>query len=247
MSDWKPGLSKPADIISRWLHDYVYNEDSQALRVTMDSPFAMDIVYEHGESINTGAGGYAGMVVGGYTTGTEEFQGLTFSDDGRLKVDADVTIQSVELAVEVDALDGDTIGIYGFQGGPGGQLRQVNVTPNGAIRTVPGFAGIETNYYNETTVPAGQTSTILVQTIATGTEFQILLLSASGEADGVFKVKKNGNTLSCKRNSWANRNVEFEFLYGFQLNAGDIITVEVTNINEEDFLYNANFYGENHP
>ena len=246
--DWEEGYSKPANIISKWMFDYVYEPGGVgggALRVTMDNPMAMDTVYSGGEIVDIVTPDYSALMVGGYTEGTGEFVGLCFDDNNRLKVNAEITIQSVNLEVEIDALDGDTIGIFGFVGGDTGTTPiGVNVTPDGAVRVVTSLNGVETTQYAEVSVPTGIETTVLTYTVPVATEFQVVQVDASGEADGDFVLKKNGGILTKKRNSWADRNVEFKFDYGLKLLAGDVISVHVTHANDANCLFNASFYGE---
>ena len=247
--DWEEGYSKPANIYTKWLFDYVYQPGGVgggALRVTLDNPLAPpDSIFNGGEIVDINTPNYQGLLVGGYTEATGEFVGLEFDSNNRLKVNAEITIQSVELEIEVDALDGDTVGVFGFVGGntattPVG----INVTTDGAVRVVTSLNGVETISYNEVSVPDGIETVVMTYTVPLATDFQVVKVDASGDADAKFRLKKNGSILSTKRNSWANRNVDFEFSYGLKMVAGDIIEVTVEQNNGEAFDFNASFYGE---
>ena len=256
MSDWEEGYSKPADITSRWLHDYCYNDGGTAngaLRVTMDNPMAVDVVYSGGEIIDVVTPDYKGFMVGGVVVDDTygplslgEFTGQTYDSMGRLRVDAEISIQATELDVNIDALDGDSASWFGH---PNGNILNtpvpVNVTTDGVVRVVQSFLGIETNLFNSASIPTGVETTLISYTVPAVTKFHVLLASCSGEADGVFTFKKNGAPMGRKRNSWSNRNVEFEFLYGLKMNAGDVIEVSVLHNNDASCQFDGNFYGEN--
>lgn len=237
--------AKPADITSKWLHDHVYDHESMAFRMSLDTPFAIDSVFENGEAVDTAPGGYKGMIVGGYTSGTNVFTSLTFNEDNRLRVDAEVTIQSVELEVETSALDGDTMGIYGFiNADPDSTPIPFNLTSSGALRTVPGFIGIEDILYSEEELEPDEELIVLNHLVTSGVTYHALNITCSGDSDGVFTLLKNGHPVSKKRTSWANRNVDFNYSYGFTLNAGDSLEISVKNIGDTTSAFNASMYGE---
>ena len=248
MSDWEKGYSQPADITSRWFHDYVYYEGGPgggALRVTMDNPLAIDVVYTSGEVMDIVTPDYKGFLVGGYVYTTGAYQAFNFDDMGRLRVDAEISIQATELDVNIDALDGDSVILFGHEDGfTGNTPIPINITGDGAVRVVQSFAGAETLLYNELSVPAATETQVISYTVAVATDFHALTIMCSGEADGDFILKKNGAVRAKKRNSWADRNVDFQFPFSFKLQAGDVISVHVLHNNDNACLFNASIYGE---
>ena len=90
----------PADIVSKWFNDHVYAEPVGALRVTMDTPFGADIVYKEDEFADPGI--RLGILTGGVDPVTNEYHAVRVGSDGRLLVDAAITIQDVELEVEIE-------------------------------------------------------------------------------------------------------------------------------------------------
>jgi hypothetical protein len=235
----------PADIISKWLHDNAYEPSLEALRVTGTFTANDSTVFESGEILDLSPGGYEGILVGGYHIDTDIFTPFTFSGDGKLRVDAEFSMGSADLEIEVDALDGDTVGVYGFvDGDEGSPPVGINVTSEGHLRVVLGYAGVETNSYFDMPIDAGDEEVLLSYVVPVSSTFQVLMVSCSSETDGKFKVKKNGDIVSCKRNSWSNRNIEFDFPYGFKLVAGDLLEVTAENLGDVTSDFNANFYGE---
>jgi hypothetical protein len=252
VSDWEEGLSKPADITSRWLHDYCYNNGGSvngALRVALSgSAFGTDVVYDGGSAVDIITPDYKGLMVGGYIYGTGEFTAFTFDADQRLRVDAEVSFSATELDVNIDALDGDSAGIWAYPDGNAANTPvPVNSTADGVIRTVTGFVGIETILYNEVSVLTGAETTVLSYVVPVATDYHAISIPCSGEADGIFILKKNGATIGKKRNSWSQRNVDFEFEYGLKFQAADVISVSVLHVNDGACLFNASFYGEVEP
>lgn len=235
------GPAKPADITSKWLHDHVYNRLAKSLRVTLDSPFSPEGVFDEGEI--TIPNERKVLFVGGYSYDTGEAVGLTFNDDGRLRVDAEVTIQSVELDVNIDAEGGDTVGMYGYRDGIESEPRRVNTNNDGALRIVPGFSRDMVNEFSELALPSGE-NTVFTWTVPATGFFHLIKLGAEGDTEGVFRVKKNGVTKAKKRNTWMNRDVNFNYDYGMGLEQGDILEVTVEHQEQTDQTFSAWIYGE---
>lgn len=109
---WDEDKSKPADITSRWLHDYVFDYGRKALRVTQEIG-GNDPTYQEGEA--TVPGDRSGIMVGGIKP-DDTFALAELTAAGRLKVDAEISIQSVDLEVNMDATD-DSVAIGDFTTG----------------------------------------------------------------------------------------------------------------------------------
>jgi hypothetical protein len=104
--NWDPEKAKPADITSKWMFDFVYDDVRKALRVTQELG-GSDPTYGEGEA--TTPGDRAGIMVGGIKP-DDTFALAELTADGRIKVDTQISIQDVELEVNVDALD-DSVAI----------------------------------------------------------------------------------------------------------------------------------------
>lgn len=234
--------AKPADIISKWLHDHVYDDPAKALRVTLDSPFSPDAIYKEAEYADPIT--RLGMLTGGVDALTDEFRALRMTADGRLMVDADITIQSVDLAVEIDVLDGDRVGVYGYVNADPLVPVPLNLTSQGYVRTLNVLNSDTKNFYGEGVFSAGTEQVIVSHTIPAGKSLNVLKVSASGDTNSLFKIRVNGTPLEAKRNAWTDRNVTFKYGQGFHLVSGD--TIEVTALHQDDLSlnFNATIYGE---
>jgi len=232
----------PADIVSKWLNDYVYEPNTQALRVTMDSPFGSDIVYKEDEFADPLT--RLGLLTGGVDILTNEYTALRLTGDGRLMVDAAITIQNVDLDVEIDVLDGDQIGIWGYEDGNTGSPIPINLTSEGFLQvSVVGNENMGI-IYDEGTLSGGVEHSLVSHTVTAGQEFNLARISGTGRTNGIFRVKVNGTTIETKRNAWTDRNVEFVYTKGLPLTAGD--TVELTVIHNQltSTPFSGTIYGE---
>lgn len=125
-------IAVAGDITSKWFRDNAYDTDTLALRVTMDSPFGPDVVYTHCEITNPST--RLGLLAGGIQKGTEEYKPLTVDDEGRLCVDAAISIGEVQLDVEIRAEDGDSAGSYFYIDGNVATPIPANALPDGRLR-----------------------------------------------------------------------------------------------------------------
>jgi len=98
-----PKKALPTDITSKWFRDNAYCEDVEAIRVCMDSPFGPDIVYTDCEITDPLT--RLGLLTGGIQKGTNEFKPLAMDENGRLCVDAEISIQDVNLDVQLTRKD----------------------------------------------------------------------------------------------------------------------------------------------
>jgi len=235
-----PELARPADIISKWLNDHVYESARRALRVTLDSPFGLDVVYAEGE--------YADPVdreglLTGAVDPSDNWRALTMTADGKLRVDANISITQ-DIDVNIDAEDGDSAGMYGYVNGDTDAVIPLNLDAEGKVKVVQSSSASTVVIYDEGLFNNTIEHVVISHTIGVGTSFSLLSIQASGHADAWFRIKVNGNTIAIKRNNWCERNVEFSFSYGLSLTAGDIITVTIKHSQLTSIPFNATIYGE---
>ena len=232
----------PADIISKWLNDHVYEPGVQALRVTMDSPFGDDVVFlenEYADPLTR-----LGLLVGGVDADTNEFKSLKFDDQGRLMVDASISIQNVELEVEIDVLDGDQIGIWGYDNGDTNFPVPANLTPEGFFKTT--IVGNESMsiHYDDGVFSGATEHSVVSFTVGAGQEFNLSKVTGEGRTDAIFRVKVNGTVIERKRNNWCERNVEFKYDKGLPLNAGDTVELTIEHTQLTSLPFSGTIYGE---
>jgi len=236
-----PLLARPADIISKWLNDHVYEDTRRALRVTLDSPFGLDVVYqesEYGDPLTR-----EGLLTGAMGP-LDEWHALTMDSDGRLRVDAKISLSTTELEVNLDATDGDTVGIYGFTDGNPGSPAPINIDSSGAIRvsTSPSIDAFV--LYNEALLDNAGEHIIVTYTVPTSANFSLFGIDASGHCDAWYRLKINNNIIGTRRNNWCERNIEFKYSHGLPLSPGDTITLTVKHNQLTSISFNATIYGE---
>lgn len=238
---WTDGLSKPADIISRWLHDYVYDHPARALRVTLDSPFSPDGVFTEDEFADPLT--RLGLLVGGVGP-DDHFHALNLTDDGRLMVDAVITLSTTELEIEVDTVDGDNVGMFGYINGDFNDPHPVSVTPTGEVNVSISPNKSMVTVYDEDDIATGNEIVVAAYTVPAGRYFSLVKVEASGRADAVFRLRKNADMIGAQRNNWCDRNIKFDYFYGLNCNPGDIIALTVYHTELTSIPFNATIYGE---
>jgi len=135
--------------------------------------------------------------------------------------------------------------MFGFIGGnPDSTPVPFNLAPSGALRVIPGFVGIEEALYNEEELEPDEELIVLQHLAVANATFHALCISGSGDADGIYTILKNGTPIAKKRTSWADRNVDFDYQYGFTFQAGDSLEVSIKNLGDANSLFNASIYGE---
>lgn len=233
----------PADITSKWLFDNSYDETAEALRVTLDSPFGLDSIYIEGEYVPPATG--TGLLTGGVKDSDNTFMPFQFTDEGLLRTDTTVSVSLPPgLEVEIDALDGDTIGIFGFvDGNTANPPVGVNVTASGVLRTTSSFSDNTISVFAEASLGAG-TTTVVTYTVPAGKTFYLLDAKGAGEEDANLRLQINSSTISLRKLSWTNRNVDFQYSGGLKLSAGDIIDLTVTHSGAASCDFNGSIYGE---
>ena len=101
-----PPKARPADIISRWLNDNVFDPTAEALRVTLNSASG-DPIYLDGELTNDPTR-YGNLI--GAIKSDDTFHALKMTDADRLMVDAELSLQDIDLEVNLDAAN-DSVAI----------------------------------------------------------------------------------------------------------------------------------------
>jgi len=236
-----PILAHPADITSRWFFDNVYEVGDKALRVTLDSPFGIDVLYQEAEFADplTREGFLFGAV-----DDDDKWRSLHITDDGRLKVDAEISLSTAELDVELSALDGDNVGIFGYVDGNINNPIPLNLTSNGEIKVVSVLSPDTGLVYDEGIFAAGPEHVVTTYSIPSVSKFSLLSVKATGRSNAIFRLKINSTTIELKRNSWSDRNIEFEYSRGLSLNIGDVIALTIQHNELTSIPFNATIYWE---
>lgn len=167
----------------------------------------------------------------------------------RLRVDADLSVNIPGgLEVSINAVD-DSIKIGG--GGPGPYLA---INPDGSINvsgttTLSGAVNLAMqplqNYYGESTIASGATSTILTYTVPVGKTAYLQSVSVSGETIATYSLFKGLVKFAVKRTAYGpGYDAEFDFTpsgaAGLVFTAGQQILVTVTNNGPDPGLFNSN-------
>jgi hypothetical protein len=233
----------PADIITKWLNDHVFEKDAGALRVIMNSPFGDDVVFLEDEYADPQT--RLGLLVGGTDPLTNEFQSLKINSEGRLMVDAAISFSSAELEIEVDVLDGDQIGVWGYDNGDTNFPVPLNLTSEGYLQT--SIVGNENMsiVYDEGTFSGNIEHSVVLFTVPVGKEFNLTKITGEGICDALFRVKVNGTTIERKRNNWCDRNMNFTYARGLLLNAGDTVELTIAHSQLTSKTFSGTIYGEN--
>jgi hypothetical protein len=182
----------------------------------------------------------------------------------RIRVDAEITAEIGSSEVIISETD-DSILIYGNDGSTNRKIKTdsdgnlqvdvLSVSDGGNSITVDGSVSViepsdyeEILQYNEvSSVAAASETTVLTYTVPLAKTFHLHQISVSGTNLGSFKVKVNGNVKAQKRTWWTKFNEDFSFLTpsnkGFEVPAGDIITVTVLHNSSTVGDFNASILG----
>lgn len=164
---------------------------------------------------------------------TQHWQKLLITNDGKLKVDANVTIGDITIEnVKVAALsDGTTL-----------EYLLVDVNRRLIVSSDPSSISRIRSYVETPSVVSSTETTILSYTNAGAYYLEKIL--CTGSADALFKVKLNGTTISALRNSWNSRNVIFDFVdKSVQCPAGTTVTVTVYHTEISNQSYESGLFG----
>jgi hypothetical protein len=142
----------------------------------------------------------------------DRWEKLLLTPDGKLIVDASVTLSSAKVAARPD---GTTL-----------EYLLVDSNREQIVRIDPAsFSRFDD--YEETTIPPNTETDVITYT--TLSLFYIEKIVCSGTSDAVFKFKVDGTTRRILRNSWNNRNVTFDF----STIARDVLGTQVVTITAE--------------
>lgn len=232
----------PTDITSKWFRDNAYDENTESIRVTMDSPFGPDVVYVDGDITIPGIS--KGLMIGGVQKGTNEYKPLAIDDEGRLCVDAAISIGEVQLDVQIRALDDDSVGIWGHVDQDTGQIEPINITTEGYLKVIHQGNKNMITEYDDGTFSGSTEHTLVSYTVGAGEDFSLYKASAEGRTNGIFKLKVDGNILETRRNAWTDRNVTFEFSQGYPVVPGEVVEITVEHNQTSSCPFSGALYGE---
>lgn len=102
-------------------------------------------------------------------------------------------------------------------------------------------------YSEQAAVAASSTVTILSYTVPALQTSYVEHMSGSGDTIGLYDLKVNGLTIEKRRTNFALFNFDAFFEtsngLGMKLNAGDVLTIDVTNKGSSSSSFNARIYG----
>ena len=149
----------------------------------------------------------------------QRWEKLVQTPDGKLKVDASVTIGSITLSdIQIATLPDNVTKVYLLADSE--RRTVVSVDPNVYSRLQ--------SFEEHTAIATNVETTIL--TLTNASQYFVSKIACTGTADGVFKFKINNIVSQVLRNSWNNRNIEFNFIdKDLLIPAGSTVTVSVTH------------------
>lgn len=100
------------------------------------------------------------------------------------------------------------------------------------------FTGVNEYSYNEVTIAAGGTTTIISQLFAT--DYKLRRVRGSGETIGVYYIKFNSSGVDKMRSTYTDFNATFDFETGITIPAGTTVNIEVTNAGNAPALFSIN-------
>jgi hypothetical protein len=138
---------------------------------------------------------------------------------------------------------GNANGEADFNDGPiTGQTLRVTLATGTSIGLTPVDTGVYTYGENNSVAPS---STIVITSFTPTSDFFLLSVLASGDADGDFFVRIGGMTVSKKRNCWTDRNMDFTWgRNGILVPSGTLIEFVVTHKGQTSSAFNGTIYGE---
>lgn len=163
-------------------------------------------------------------------------------ETGKLRTEAQVTAVIGEVQIESSAADGDNIAISDG-------VNTLDINPDGSINTniintlnVSGsvdalFVGINQFTYNEISIAAGATVTIISQLFSTA--YKLRKVRGSGENIGVFTLKFNAAGVDKYRTTYTDFNYLLDYETGISIPAGTTVTIEATNVSNSPSLYST--------
>ena len=163
----------------------------------------------------------------------KRWEKMQLSDDGDLKVEADINIDTVNLGnVKVAARPDGTTLEYIF----------VDDNRKLVIRSDPNSIDRISDYEEKTSVPKNIETTILTYTNTLA--YFLEKIVCSGTCDALFKLKIDGTTTRSLRNSWNNRNVTFDYsTIAKKIPPNAIITITVIHVEPNNHNFESNLEG----
>jgi hypothetical protein len=107
--------------------------------------------------------------------------------------------------------------------------------------TPTAFVG-ELNLYDEDTITATNTSSVLVYTVPADRALRVRQLECFGRNIGGFELLLNGDRIGFKETYYTYYETEFN-LDNFKLDEGDVLEVKITNRGSNTALFNARLRG----
>jgi hypothetical protein len=163
----------------------------------------------------------------------KRWEKIQLTDDGKLAVDAnvtvgDITIENVKVAARPD---GTTL-----------EYMLVDNNRKLVVRVDPNSISRINDYEEHTAIAKNVETTILTYTNVQ--EFFIEKISCSGTGDAVYKFKINGTTYQTLRSSWNNRNMTFDFsTIARKIPANTSVTITVSHVENQLLDFEASLTG----
>jgi hypothetical protein len=147
----------------------------------------------------------------------QRWEKLILTPDGKLKVDANISIGAVTLSnVQIATLPDGTTKVYVLAD----NQKRIIVSEDPTV-----FSRLQ-SFEEHLSIVSNTETTILTFTNAQA--FFVSKIVCSGTADAIFKMKINNVTNQVMRNSWNNRNVTFDFTdKALAIPAGTTVTITV--------------------
>lgn len=199
---------------------FAFSEETGRLRT--DASFSGNI------SVNLDSAG-DGVHIGDPDTGYT----LEINSDGSINANVAVTHvgDSIRLGDGTNFLTSTTIG--SDIGLDVNILNSIEVT--GKVDAL--IVGINEYIYNEITIAAGATSTVVSQFFPTA--YKLRRAKGSGENLGVFELKFNATGVDKYRTTYTDFNVLLDYETGISIPAGTTVTMAVTNSTNTPALYST--------
>ena len=110
-----------------------------------------------------------------------------------------------------------------------------NIDISGSVDAL--FVGVNEYTFNEISVAAGATLTIISQLFPT--DYKLRKVKGSGENIGVFSLKFSGAGVDKYRTTYTDFNYLLDYETGIFIPAGTTVTVEATNVSNSPALYST--------
>jgi hypothetical protein len=160
---------------------------------------------------------------------------LTVNADGSINVNVAVSHlnDSIRLGDGTSLLTSTLVS--GKQGLDVNLINTLSATVSGEVDAV--LTGLNEYTYNETTIAAGATTTVVSQLFATA--YKLRRVRGSGENIGRFFLKFNGVGVDKILTTYTDFNSLMDYETGIDIPAGTTVTLEVTNVSTTPGVYSA--------